>query len=90
MKCGQYFKIGIAEDVKKRLNQIRSHNPYPIEIVLECETKNASRLEARIHRAFKHKHHYREWFRLGKNDLKNLTVALIRGDMERGIPRDIV
>lgn len=62
IKCGEYIKIGRADNVAQRLSQLRAANPYDVELVYIVE--GAGDLEHSLHKQFKDRHHTGEWFRL--------------------------
>jgi predicted GIY-YIG superfamily endonuclease len=55
-------KIGITNDLEKRLKNIRTGNPYPVEYVFYQEMDNASKLERWLHLHFKKYKLEGEWF----------------------------
>lgn len=61
--CGPYIKIGYTRrGVKKRLEDFRTSNPFPLHI---CLTLEASKWPERVlHWRFTESHHAREWFHL--------------------------
>lgn len=65
------YKIGITNDLEKRLRNIQTGNPYPVKYVYNQERKDASKIERWLHTQF---HDYRmegEWF-------NTITVEEIR------------
>jgi len=55
-------KIGITHDLEKRINNIRTGNPYPVEYVFYQEMDNASKVERWLHIQFKKYRLEGEWF----------------------------
>ena len=69
---GNYIKIGVATDLLRRLASLQTGNPNKLEVkcIIEFESKReASYQESRIHRYFKSKHHFGEWFDLSDEDI---------------------
>lgn len=64
-------KIGITNDLEKRLNNIQTGNPYPVQYVFYQEMNNASKIERWLHIQFKKNRLEGEWF-------KDLSVLEIR------------
>lgn len=58
------LKIGIANDMEKRLKQYRLHNPHPLTLhkVRPLPRPFAREAERRIHEALKEHAHHGEWF----------------------------
>lgn len=60
--CGDFIKIGRANNVNQRLSQLRAANPYPVTLIHIVE--NEGYKEKEMHELFKNQHHSGEWFRL--------------------------
>ena len=67
-----YYKIGIAINVKKRLKDIDRINPFGIDIIKSYETLYDKGVEGNIHNHFKNKWIKGEWFELTKEDIKTI------------------
>ena len=69
-------KIGYTSKLGRRLTQIQTHNPYPVELVcsIVCESKeHAQKLERFLHRQLYHRCHLTgEWFNLYNVNLKSI------------------
>jgi hypothetical protein len=63
VKCGNYFKIGVTDNIEVRLKSLQSCNPYPI--TLELFYKGKGMYEEALHKAFHKYHHSGEWFNIG-------------------------
>jgi hypothetical protein len=66
LRCGPFIKIGISDNVHRRLKGMRTDNPFDIEPVgfICCQTyPDAQRLESELHCQFDSERHHREWFR---------------------------
>lgn len=73
IRAGIYTKIGVAKNVKRRLDQIQTGNP--VELKLECAIKmpnmiSAFDLESKLHLAFMSKHKHGEWYFLKNAQIK--------------------
>jgi len=66
MKCEHFVKIGTSAEPELRRRGMRCGNPFKIEIIAVIHGGTAK--EKEIHAAFKHNHHFGEWFFL-KDDL---------------------
>ena len=64
IKVGVYVKIGVSSDVKRRIKDIESACPYPVELLYHgvCEGQT----EEEWHNKFKKFHHRGEWFKYNK------------------------
>ena len=59
---GEFYKVGIAQNLKQRLSGLQNGNPRPLEVV--CTFDGDRDLEGRIHNTLPHRRPYgREWFR---------------------------
>lgn len=72
IKCQEFHKIGVANDVESRLAQLSTGNPYPLEVQTIYEFENAEPVERAIHQRYKSARQRGEWFTLGYDDLKNI------------------
>lgn len=61
IKSGEFVKIGVSENIAKRMSEIQAHTPWPCEIVgvWQGKTKNE---ELQLHRQFRLLHRRGEWF----------------------------
>ena len=76
VKNGDNYKIGISDNPNNRLRQLKSGNPYHIELIYSQECKNARAVEKHLHRIFKQKRISREWFSLTENELSE-AISII-------------
>lgn len=86
MKCGEFHKIGISQNIGARLSQISGQTPFPVEVVhfqdfnIDAmdefgEEGWAKAVERRWHLALKQWQHKREWFKLPPNVLEEIADA---------------
>ena len=64
------YKIGITNNVKKRMSSIQTSNPNPLSLEYSGKVSNAKELERELHTHFKRQKINREWFRLDSPDVK--------------------
>ena len=79
IKCRQYYKIGVANDIESRLAQLSTGNPFPLEVELYYVFENAEVVERAVHQKFKAKRERGEWFSLSaedKNELHKICLML--------------
>ena len=82
IECEGLHKIGIANDVRSRLAQLQTGNPFPLKVVLCFEFGNASPIEQSLHQKFSAKRHVGEWFELVEGDVCDLSgiCAMLGGN----------
>ncbi len=56
------YKIGITNDLEKRIRGIKTGNPYPVKYVYYEEFDHASKIERWLHIQFKNFKLEGEWF----------------------------
>lgn len=77
IKCSPYYKIGISDNLDKRLISLQIGNPFLLEKVLIINvnsTKEAQFLERQLHLDFEKKRVRGEWFALTVKDLVQLSI----------------
>lgn len=72
LKAGPAYKIGIASDVKKRVYELQTGCPYPVEILGQWDHGEAFRLEQQLHSMFASKRLAGEWFALTEQDVETI------------------
>ena len=70
IKCNEFYKIGIANDLDSRISSLQTGNPYILEIYFAKKHRLAEQLEKYLHNHFIKKQISGEWFKLNENDLK--------------------
>lgn len=76
IKCGPRFKIGITNDLQRRMDQLRGQSPYPLEIVHSVKGTNNSKKEADLHRQFASLRVHGEWFDLSADQVAEIIESL--------------
>lgn len=71
IKCQQFYKIGIANDVQSRLAQLSTGNPHELKVLAFYGYENAELVERVIHQKFANKRVRGEWFELDLSDIAN-------------------
>ena len=71
IKCHEYYKIGIATRVNKRLSELQVGNPYKIELVerFEIDPHYILSFERRLHAILGGWNVRGEWFELNPAEL---------------------
>jgi len=67
IKCQDYYKIGRARNVNRRLDTLQIGNPILLELIRVIP---GGHYESRLHLIFRHKRIRGEWFKLTAEDLK--------------------
>jgi hypothetical protein len=58
------YKIGVSKNPNKRLSELQTGNPYPIEILYLYESNMAYKIESVLHNRYSHFNTQLEWFEL--------------------------
>lgn len=66
------YKIGITKDLKKRLSQLQTSNPYEFYLINFFITTRNKELENLLHKAFKKNKYKREWFKLEEKEISEV------------------
>jgi hypothetical protein len=77
IKCQQYYKIGVANDVQSRLAQLSTGNPFELEPLTVSGFDNASAVETVLHQRFAAKRQRGEWFSLNSDDVATIDKIII-------------
>lgn len=57
-----YYKIGVSQNVKRRVRDLQSATPFDLNILIDFEVVNAYHLETQIHEKLKYFYVKSEWF----------------------------
>jgi len=68
-RAGERYKIGSSIDPGRRLLDF-STSPIPVELIWAYRMKDARKIERQLHKFFKEKCCYGEWFELSEADIK--------------------
>lgn len=69
------YKIGVTNDLSKRIKNIRTGNPNKVDYVFYQQNKNAYKLEKWLHSQFSEKRLEGEWF--GNITLKDIRMKIL-------------
>ena len=67
IRVGDYFKIGVSNNVRRRVRDIESQCPYPVELIYHGVGEAQD--EELWHKVFEHRHHRGEWFHSGSCEI---------------------
>lgn len=76
MRCGDRYKIGITNDVNRRLAQLGKQSPYPLEIVHTIRAPYPKSIENRLHAMYKRVRVHVEWFEFEESDIPGVIEAM--------------
>lgn len=74
LKAKEVFKIGVTQNLEKRLKTLQTGCPFKIEVFFICETQNDYFIEQLLHKQYNEFNSYGEWFELSiiqANKIKN-------------------
>ncbi len=75
IKCQEFHKIGIANDVDTRLSQLSTGNPYPLDVVSIYGFPNAETVERALHQRYSDVRVRGEWFGLDDHDISDIDLV---------------
>lgn len=64
IQCGEFIKIGIADDVQRRIGDLQVGNPMKLTLLRKFKAWDAARMERELHEKLGSHHERGEWFRL--------------------------
>ena len=73
IRCQNFYKIGVANDVQSRLAQLSTGNPFPLELMAAFGFENANAIEAVFHQKFASRWQRGEWFSLNPPEIETFT-----------------
>lgn len=82
LRAGEYFKIGWAKTLDKRIRDIQSCCPETLELIHTIPTQDPIASEAQWHHRFRGKRVHGEWFKLTPED-----IAEFRGQSDDQTPK---
>lgn len=75
-KCENYYKIGITNNVKRRLHDAQVSTPFKIELIYNHLCKFASQREYDLHWKFRKQNVRGEWFNLTEDNINFIKQEL--------------
>lgn len=73
IKCNEYFKIGIAANPRKRLQELQIANPYELELVKMINSDDPRFTESSLHGKYCEFRIRGEWFKLPEQAVTELV-----------------
>lgn len=71
IRCNEFVKIGRANNINQRLNQIKANNPYKITLIREM--MNQGHREKEFHKIFQGRLVTGEWFQIHDYEIIDLV-----------------
>lgn len=69
IQCQQFYKIGSANNVNRRLSELSTGNPFPIKLIAFFDFEDAFFVESKLHKEFSSVRRNGEWFELSDQDI---------------------
>jgi Meiotically up-regulated gene 113 len=85
VRCGGFYKIGLAKDANKRLSGLKTSSPFEIEMVKTWRCKRPDTIERTLHEQFEKFRVRGEWFQFTEDVLQAL---LNLQDLNKEFPSD--
>lgn len=73
--CEGFVKIGRTLDIKERLSDLRTGNPFPITVLGVIE--GTKKLESQLHKKYRNQKVHGEWFNLTEDQLRELQDSFV-------------
>lgn len=70
------YKIGRTKNIRRRIKEFSTGNPYNIKLLYFIRTKHYTSLEKHLHLSFKENRATREWFTFNDLEFKQLEALL--------------
>jgi hypothetical protein len=72
IKTGEFIKIGISQNIEKRIKSMETDNPHKIELLFYQKIENARKIESFLHKQLKEHNVKNEWFKLNKRAINKI------------------
>jgi len=73
-----FYKIGVAKNINKRINAIKTQSTHKIQVIfISKQIYNALKIESAIHKKYKLKRIIGEWFELNEDDVNDIIKIYI-------------
>jgi hypothetical protein len=80
-------KVGRSLNVEKRLKTLQTSNPFPLTLILTILTNDSPQVESNLHKIFRHKRVYGEWFNLSDQDID--LVLNLKQQIENPVAKSV-
>lgn len=75
-----YYKIGITNDIDKRLKTLKTGNNNELEVIFLFQSEYASKVESKIHFLYKNKRVKGEWFLFNDEEIEEVKMKIIESE----------
>lgn len=77
--CGEFVKVGLANDIDARIADLRVGNPYPLDLraYRTIPATVARAVEKGVHTALAEHAHFGEWFRCDHRTATKLAQPIV-------------
>ena len=79
LKAGDYYKIGVSNNINERIKQLQTGCPHKITCIGKIEYCDALKTEKRLHRMFKDSNTYGEWYK--PDNISQMILQKIFGEI---------
>lgn len=69
--CNEYTKIGYTNDIKRRMREIQTCNPYNIKLLYIINNVHNVSIEKHAHLHFKQYHIRGEWYKISDSQINS-------------------
>lgn len=69
IRCGAYCKIGVADNISRRLSQLQTGNPIKLDVITVYQLDDAEYVEKLLHGDYNGNRELGEWFLLSDIDI---------------------
>lgn len=76
IKCDKFYKIGVADNVKTRMADLQTSNPFELRVIATRCVEKAFAVESKLHNDYKPFRVRGEWFELTEHALHDLMLVL--------------
>lgn len=77
---GDYYKIGVANDVQKRMSELQTGSPHKLVLLGSFEYEDVIKCERIAHKLFSKNRVYGEWFSFEKEELETIIAICSAAD----------
>lgn len=77
VRCNEFYKVGIAHEIKARLSSLQIGNPYKVELMYAFRCNYPRQIEQAIHEMLEDNHIRGEWFELDTDALMDLMGKVL-------------
>jgi hypothetical protein len=84
LQCKALYKIGRTGNLKGRLNQLKTSNPFGFEVIHLIYSNDLATVEAALHLMFAESRVQGEWFNLSLRDIAQVKSMSVQAIVDLG------